>query len=203
MKGVFITGTDTNVGKTIASAVLVRKFAAHYWKPVQTGLATDTGDTETVRLLAGLAPDCVHTPRYRFAAALAPADAADLENVVINRADFALPNTGGAPIVVEGAGGVLVPLCPGALMVDLMVQLGLPVVLVARTGLGTINHTLLSLEALRARRVAIFGVLLVGDGNPGNARAIAQLGGAPMLGRVPWLPTLNPAAIAQAAAAIL
>ncbi len=124
-----------------------------------------------------------------------------LEDTAIVLADFDLPD-GDVPLVVEGAGGVLAPLGGGAFMVDLMVRLGLPVLLVARTTLGTINHTLLSLEALRARGLAIYGVLLVGDENAGNAEAIGRLGRVEVVGRLAMLPALSASSVAEAAEAL-
>ena len=133
--GVFVTGTDTGIGKTVVSACLVRRWGADYWKPVQTGLATDTADSLTVAHLAEAAAGRTHAPRHVFQAPLSPQAAAAAEGATIALADFRLPG-GAAPIVVEGAGGVLVPLGGGALMADLMVALGLPVLLVARHHAG-------------------------------------------------------------------
>jgi len=200
--GVFVTGTDTGVGKTIASAVLVRALHAHYWKPAQTGLADERGDSETVAQLTQLHPNHLHAPRYALQASLAPLAAAELERVTISLEDFTLPQTHGDKIVVEGAGGVLVPLAPGVLMVDLMRKLGLPVVLVAGTGLGTINHTLLSIEALRARDIEICGVLFSGEENLGNQETIAELGKVNILGRIPVLAPLDTHSVAHAAHAL-
>ncbi|MBI1320956.1 MAG: dethiobiotin synthase [Candidatus Hydrogenedens sp.] len=184
--GAFVTGTDTGIGKTLVSACLVRAWAADYWKPVQTGLAEDPGDSATVAALAGLSPARVHPPVYELAAPLSPHAAAALENVTIALDDFTLPATA-RPLVVEGAGGLLVPLNRSAFMIDLVARLGLPVVLVARSTLGTINHTLLSLEALRARHLPIAGVVLNGPDNPGNRAAIEQFGCVPILAVLPRL----------------
>jgi malonyl-CoA O-methyltransferase len=196
--GVFVTGTDTGVGKTVVAACLVRRWGAEYWKPVQTGLAGEAGDTVTVATLAGATPDRLHAPRHSLAAPLSPEAAAALEGVTIDLEDFALPAGDGA-IVVEGAGGVLVPLGGGATMAELMARLGLPALLVARGTLGTINHSLLSLEALRARRVPVAGVVLVGPATAANAEAIARLGRVAILGVLPRLDVLDAAAIATLA----
>jgi malonyl-CoA O-methyltransferase len=198
--GVFVTGTDTGVGKTLVSACLVRRWQADYWKPAQTGIATETGDSETVGRLAELPPERIHPPRHVFAAPLSVEAAAALESLHVALADFALPVTA-APLVVEGAGGVMVPIAPCVLMIDLMAQLGLPVVLVARTTLGTINHTLLSLAALRARGVGVAGVVLVGVPSPGNREAIARHGAVRILHEVPLLPAVTPATVAAASKA--
>ncbi len=197
--GVFVTGTDTGIGKTVVSACLVRRWDADYWKPLQTGLADDPGDSETVACLAGAPAHRIVRPRYAFQAPLSPEQAAAAEGATVALSELRLP-PGAAPIVVEGAGGVLVPLGGGALMADLMVRLGLPVLLVARTALGTINHTLLSLEALRARGLAVWGVVMVGPANAGSAEAIARLGHVDILARLEPLPALTQAAVAAAAA---
>jgi malonyl-CoA O-methyltransferase len=200
-QGVFVTGTDTGVGKTVASACLVQRWQADYWKPAQTGLDSEPADTATVTDLAALPVSRAHRPRHEFAAPLSVEAAAALENATVALQDFALPATQ-QPLVVEGAGGVLVPLAPGLLMIDLMAHLALPVVLVARTALGTINHTLLSLAALRARGLAIAGVILSGPPSPGNKDAIIRHGAVRILLELPPLTPLSPATIAQAAASL-
>ncbi len=197
--GVFVTGTDTDIGKTVASAALVRGLDAAYWKPVQTGLdEVPEGDTGTVRHLAELPADRIVPPVHAYRAPLAPDQAAALEGAAVPLDDFALPDRD-RPLVVEGAGGLLVPLDDIHLMIDLAACLGLPVVLVARTGLGTINHTLLSLEALARRDLPLAGVVLMGDDRPANRAAIEHFGDAPVLGRIPPLDPLTPAAVADAA----
>jgi len=186
-QGVFVTGTDTGIGKTVVAATLVRAWQADYWKPVQTGLAEETGDTDTVARLSGADPERLHRPRWLLQAPLSPEDAAAPEGVVVALEDFTLPASS-RPLVVEGAGGVLVPLNRDVLMVDLMVRLGLPVVLVARSTLGTINHTLLSVEALRGRGLTLAGVILNGPPNPRNRAAIEAHGRLSVLAELPPVP---------------
>lgn len=183
MNGVFVTGTGTGVGKTLVSAWLVRSWQADYWKPVQSGTA-EGWDADVVRRAAPAAR--VHPSRHALAAPLSPDQAAALEGVAIRLDDFNLPATS-RPLVVEGAGGVLVPLNRRHLMVDLMRRLGLPVVLVASGGLGTINHSLLSLEALRRRRLTVAGVIVSGAADEANLEAIERVGGARVVGRLPPL----------------
>lgn len=191
--GVFVTGTDTGIGKTLVSAVLVRSWGAEYWKPAQTGLAEEAGDTETVSALTG----CItHEPRHALQAPLSPEAAASLEGAAITLADFALPNTPG-PIVVEGAGGVMVPLNARHDYTDLLAALGLPAVLVARSTLGTINHTLLSLAALRRRGIPVLGVVLNGPPNPGNRAAIERHGRVRVIAEIAPLPSVNADVIAR------
>jgi len=196
-----VTGTDTGVGKTVFAAALAGALGAHYWKPVQAGPDEDGGsDALKVAALAGLAPDHILPEAYRLTQPLSPHRAAELDGLEIDPARLVLPETGG-PLVVEGAGGVLVPLTRTVLYADLFAAWAAPVVLVARTALGTINHTLLSLEALRARRVPVLGVAFVGDANADNEATIAQLGEVRRLGRLPLLTPLTPEALARAFAA--
>lgn len=191
--GVFVTGTDTGIGKTLVSAILARALGAAYFKPIQTGLADEVGDTPTVAELAGVR---VHPPAIALAAPLSPQDAARAEGVAIDACALSLP-PGDGPLVVEGAGGLLVPIDGEVLMVDLIARFGLPAVLVARSTLGTINHTLLSLEALRARGIAIAGVVLSGPPDAANRRAIETLGRVRVLAEIPRLETVDAEAVAR------
>jgi malonyl-CoA O-methyltransferase len=197
MKGVFVTGTDTGVGKTVVSAWLMRALDADYWKPVQAGLDGET-DTEAVQRLTGFPEERFHRPAYRLKAALSPHEAAAREGTAIALDAFRLPVTG-RTLVVEGAGGLLVPLNDRAFMTDLMARLGLPALLVAGSGLGTINHTLLSLEALRARGLAVAGVVMNGPANPANRRAIETFGAVAVIAELPLLEPLDGASLAAAA----
>jgi adenosylmethionine---8-amino-7-oxononanoate aminotransferase len=194
MNSVFVTGTDTGIGKTLVAACLVRAWGMDYWKPVQTGLAEEAGDAATVRRLTGIAADRVHPSAYEFQAPLSPEAAAALEGRNVELAAFRLPASERG-IVIEGAGGLLVPLDGRHLMIDLMAQLGCPVILVARSGLGTINHTLLSVEALRGRGLDMLGVVLVGDLNKSNKDAIEAHGGVPVIAELPWVETIDEAAM--------
>ncbi|MBL6934531.1 MAG: dethiobiotin synthase [Alphaproteobacteria bacterium] len=206
MKGVFVTGTDTVIGKTVVSAWLVRALDGDYWKPVQTGLAQEEGDSETVRRLSGLPGMRFHAPVHELQAALSPQEAARREGVEIVLDGFALPQSS-RTLIVEGAGGVLAPLGEGLVMADLMRHLGLPVVLVAGTALGTINHSLLSLEALRARGLEIAGVVFCGPldaanrgpGGSANREAVERFGEVAVIGEIPHLDPLDADAMAQLA----
>ncbi|KAA0677374.1 dethiobiotin synthase [Roseomonas genomospecies 6] len=200
-KGVFVTGTDTGVGKTLVSACLARAWDAAYWKPLQTGLKDEPGDTPTVAALAALPPERVHPPAYALAEPLAPLAAAELEGVTIDADALAPPDTD-RPLVVEGAGGLMVPVTEDVFIIDLIARFGLPVVLVARSTLGTINHTLLSLEALRARGLAVAGVVLNGPPNPGNRAAIERFGKVRVLAEIPTLDRIDAESVAEAASLI-
>ena len=183
-----VTGTDTGIGKTVFAAALAGALGAHYWKPVQAGLEEET-DSEAAMRLGGLPAHRILPEAYRLQAALSPHRAAELEDVRLRRDAFELPSV--APLVIEGAGGLMVPLRRDWLLIDLFADWRLPIVLCARTTLGTINHTLLSIEALRLRDLPIAGVAFIGDADPDNERTICDLGGVKRLGRLPRLATLD------------
>jgi malonyl-ACP O-methyltransferase BioC/dethiobiotin synthase len=193
--GVFVTGADTGVGKTVVSACLAKAWGADYWKPVQTGLADEAGDTRTVADLAGLGPERLHAPAYAFDPPVSPHLAAAAAGTRIGLEDFRLP-TSDRPIVVEGAGGALVPLNESASMLDLIARLGLPVVVVAADRLGAINHTLLTLETLRARGLQVLGVVLTGGPFGDNRAAIERHGRVRILAELPTAERLDAARIA-------
>ncbi|ASC66758.1 dethiobiotin synthase [Achromobacter denitrificans] len=184
--GVFVTGTDTGIGKTLVSAILARAWNADYWKPVQTGVSEEPGDTETVAELAGLPPERLHLPAYVLQAPLSPWAAATLEDAVVDATSIVPPPTQ-APLIVEGAGGLYVPIDDTHMMIDLIARLDLPVVLAARSGLGTINHTLLSLEALKRRGIPVLGVIMSGPLSAGNKEAIERFGNVRVLAEIPPL----------------
>jgi dethiobiotin synthetase len=194
----FITGTDTGIGKTVVSATLCAALEAFYWKPIQTG-TRDGSDRATVMRLAQLPRDRAPAETYRFAPPVSPHLAARRAGVRIELGKIVLPKIpGAANLIAEGAGGVLVPINEKQLMVDLMAHLKLPVLLVARTALGTINHTLLSLEALRSAKLSVRGVIMVGKPNVENRNAIEHYGDAPVVGLLPPLAKLNRATLLKA-----
>lgn len=187
----FITGTDTAVGKTTVSSLLCAALDAIYWKPIQTGTREGT-DRATVMRLANLPRSRTLPETYRFSPPVSPHLAAQRARVRIELRKVRLPQV--APhenLIVEGAGGALVPINSTELMTDLMSHLGLPVLLVARTTLGTINHTLLSIAALRAAHLDVRGVILSGKPNRENRRAIEHYGKIEVLGAVPPLNKMN------------
>lgn len=188
MNGFIVTGTDTDVGKTVFAAALAGLLGGWYWKPVQAGLDGGT-DAARVAELSGLPQGRVLPEAYRLATPCSPHRAAQIDGIVIDPARLALPVQ--RPLVVEGAGGALVPLRHDWLMADQFALWGLPVIIVARTALGTINHSLMTLEALRARRVAVHGIAFVGEGNEGSEQTICLIGQVPRLGRLDWLGGLD------------
>jgi dethiobiotin synthetase len=185
----FVTGTDTGVGKTVLSALLCAALDASYWKPIQTGTEIDS-DSRTVKLLAEMAEERILAEAYQFAPPISPHLAARHAGVRVDLSSMVLP-AGDAPLVVEGAGGVFVPVNERELMVDLMRHLGLPVLLAARSSLGTINHTTLSLAGLRSSGVDIAGVVMIGAPNAENRAAIVEFGKVRVVGEIPWLAELN------------
>jgi len=178
---VVITATDTGVGKTMFAAALCAASGADYWKPVQSGL--EEIDSDTVERLSGAH---VLPEAYRLTQPLSPHRSAELDGVTIDPARLELPDVA-RPLVIEGAGGVLVPLRRDVLFVEMFARWRIPVVLCARTTLGTINHSLLSIEALRTRAVPIRGIAFVGDANADNERTICDFGAVKRLGRLPML----------------
>jgi dethiobiotin synthetase len=195
MTRLIVTGTDTGIGKTVFAAALAGALGAAYWKPIQSGLM-DGADGETVARLGVLH---ILPEAYRLTQPLSPHRAAELDGVTIDASRLVPPAND--PLVIEGAGGVLVPVMRDLLFADLFARWALPVVLVARTGLGTINHSLLSIEVLRARGVPILGLAFVGEANEDNEATIAAIGRVKRLGRLPMLPTLAAATLAEAFAA--
>ncbi len=169
----FVTGTDTNVGKTYVSAFLMQALNCDYWKPIQTG-CEEGSDTEWIRQQTGLSEDRFFPEAYRFTAPLSPHAAADLETTEIDLKKIQLPKC--ERLIVEGAGGVLVPINSKLLMIDLIEFLGLPVVVVARSSLGTINHTLLTLSALKQRNIPVVGVVCNDPTNANNLKSIQTYG---------------------------
>ncbi len=198
MKTIVVTGTDTDIGKTVFAAGLTRALGASYWKPVQAGLDDGSDSARVVRL--GVPAASVIPEAYRLSEPCSPHRAAELDGVAIDPARLALPSVEG-PLVVEGAGGALVPVTRDLLYADLFARWGAPVVIVARTALGTINHSLLTIEVLRARGVAILGVAFVGEAQEDSEATICAIGNVARLGRLAMLDPLNAETLGDAFAA--
>ncbi|PSH70069.1 ATP-dependent dethiobiotin synthetase BioD [Phyllobacterium brassicacearum] len=191
-----VTGTDTNIGKTVFAAALTDALGASYWKPVQSGLDGET-DSETVQRLGRISSARIFPEAWRLNTPASPHLAARIDNARIDPEALSPPVTE-APLVIEGAGGVLVPLTESEVFADVLARWQIPVVLCARTGLGTINHTLLSLEALRHRSIPVFGVVFIGDEQADTQKIIAKLGNVNCLGRLPCIDPLTPDTLRQA-----
>ena len=188
-----ICGTDTDVGKTVVSAWFVQGLQAQYWKPVQSGL-DDGGDRGRVRDLLQLGAERFLPEAYAFQQPVSPHWAAELDGVTLEPNRLAWPTVRG-PLVVETAGGLMVPLTRHWLQIDQLEQWQRPVVLVARSGLGTLNHTLLSLEALRQHQIRVLGLILNGPPHADNPGTLEQFGGVPVLGHLPRLQSLTAEAL--------
>jgi len=186
VRGVFVTGTDTGVGKTVLSAALLLRYpGAAYWKPIQTGSEDDTAEVH--RLSGGRVID----QGIRLPDPVSPHLAAQRAGIAID-VDALQSRESNRAVIVEGAGGALVPVNESQVMADLMEKLGLSIVVAARTTLGTINHTLLTIEALRARSLKIAGVVMIGDRSSDNRAAIEHYGNVSVLAEMPHFDPLTP-----------
>ncbi|MCM8730213.1 dethiobiotin synthase [Hephaestia sp. GCM10023244] len=194
-----VTGTDTDIGKSVFAAGLVRRLDGAYWKPVQAGLDDGT-DALRVAALAALPPARVLPEAYRLTTPCSPHAAAAIDGVTIDPVRLDPPATD-RPLVIEGAGGALVPLTPTLLYADLFARWHEPVIVVASTALGTINHSLLTIEALRHRNVPLHGIAFIGDEIAETERIICAIGKVRRLGRLPRLDPLTPETLAAAFAA--
>jgi dethiobiotin synthetase len=209
LRGLFVTGTDTGVGKTVVSAAIMHRYRSgiplRYWKPIQTGIEQDD-DTAEVKRLGDCRPDELRQEGARLPHPVSPHLAARLSGTTIALRPLVDSIAGQRqPIrwIVEGAGGVLVPINDAEMMIDFMSLLRLPVIVVARTALGTINHTLLTIEALGRRALHVAGVVMVGDRNAENRAAIERYGASVVVGEMPRFTRLDAADLAAWAAAEL
>jgi dethiobiotin synthetase len=191
-----ITGTDTGIGKTVFSAAVTDALGACYWKPIQSGLDEET-DSETVLRLSRIPSQRILPEAWRLKTPVSPHLSAELDEVALDPDALQPPETN-LPLIIEGAGGLLVPLTRHKTFADVFARWQIPVVLCARTGLGTINHTLLSLEAMRQRRIPVLGVAFIGDTHSETQRIIEEMGNVRILGRLPRLEPLTPDTLRRA-----
>ena len=185
---IFITGIGTEIGKTIVSAVLVEKLQADYWKPVQSG-QLDNSDTMIVQKLISNKKSVFHQEAYRLTQPFSPHLSAALDGIEINLNKINLPHTENQ-LIIEGAGGLMVPLNDKVLMIDLIKKLDAEVVLVSKNYLGSINHTLLSVEILKNRNIPIKQLIFCGETNQSSEQVISDQSGIAIL-RIPFFETLN------------
>lgn len=182
MSRIFITGIGTGVGKTIVSAVVTEALKADYWKPIQTGMEEGT-DSDIVRKLISNSLTKIHKEAFCLPLPVSPHTAAEAAKVQIRIKDMVMPATNNA-LVIEGAGGLMVPLNERELMIDLIQKTVAPVVLVVQHYLGSINHTLLSLEALKHRKIKLAGIIYNGEANPSSEKVIENFGNCKVIGRI-------------------
>jgi len=188
LKGLVITGIGTDVGKTVVSAIVAQALEMDYWKPVQAGDLDNSDTKKVVRLTHGI--NCL-TERYRLTVPASPHYAAKHDELTISPNDFQLPSTA-RPLLIEGAGGVLVPFNDqGFVFADLMQQWKLPVIVVSRHYLGSINHTLLTLEVLKSRKINVAGIVFVGDENSATESIILLKTGVRCIARIPMADEVN------------
>lgn len=196
-KKLFITGTDTDLGKTVVSSILVSGLEAGYWKPIQAGRDPIT-DTEFLRKATDLPDSHFYKESFNLTEPMSPHAAAKIDRVTIHFDDIREPKATQEHLIIEGAGGLIVPVNDNQYIIDLIAHFGYPALLVAKSGLGTLNHTLLSLEAMRNRNIPVFGVVLVGERHDSNEEAIIKYGQIERLFRLPILPDLTPKTVNEA-----
>lgn len=186
---IIVAGTDTGIGKTVLSALLLLALDGCYWKPVQSGLEDET-DSDAVQRMTGLPSERIFPEAYRLTQPLSPDQSAAIDGIVIDRGSLA-PPASERPLVIEGAGGLMVPYSNDLLQIDFFASLDAPVVLAARSGLGTLNHTLLSLEALRARGIECVGIVMIGEEHKRNRASLERWADAPVIGMIPMLERID------------
>ncbi|MDG1858066.1 MAG: dethiobiotin synthase [Emcibacteraceae bacterium] len=185
----FISGIDTDVGKTVVSAIVAQSLAANYWKPIQAG---DLDNTDSIKV-ARLCNETVHVlpEKYRLKTPMSPHGAAEIDQVEIKSSDFEVPHFDNT-LIIEGAGGMMVPLHnDGLLLIDVLAEKKWPVILVSRHYLGSINHTLLSVDALKKRNIPILGIIYVGEEHQSTEKIISSVSQIPVLGRIPMVDKVN------------
>lgn len=189
MANYFVTGIGTGIGKTLVSSILTEKLNADYWKPIQAG-DLDVSDSLTVQNLLTNTKTVIHPERYRLNTPASPHYAAKLDGIEINLNDFTLPQTENN-LIIEGAGGIMVPLNEKELLLDLIIKLDVAVILISQNYLGSINHTLLSVNLLKQHHIKIKGIIFNGDENTETQRYILQYTGCKFLGHIPTISSIN------------
>ncbi len=182
MRKIFVTGIGTDVGKTVVSAVLVQALKADYWKPIQTGTELDN-DTERVKKLVSNSTSVFHKEAYSLKAPYAPFASAALEGIEIDFEKITLPETNNT-LIIEGAGGLLAPITETHFIIDLITKFDAETILVVQNYIGSINHTLLSIEALKSRNINVIGIVVSGVENKMSEKIILQHSGLTLLGRI-------------------
>jgi dethiobiotin synthetase len=189
MNNYSIVGIHTGIGKTICSAILCQAFGFDYWKPVQAGDLNNT-DSMIVKAVVSNKLTTIHPECYKMSHAVSPHRAAELDKVNISKHDFTLPATSN-PMIVETAGGVMSPLSKELLNIDLIEWLNIPAILVSNNYLGSINHTLLTIEAMKKRNIPIKGLVFVGEPNRSSESFIEEYSGLSALFHIPHFTEIN------------
>lgn len=189
MRNIFVTGIGTDVGKTVVSAILTEALEADYWKPVQAG-DLESSDSIKVKDLISNTKTIIHPEGIQLSEPMSPHAAAEIDNVEINLDDFKIPETDNN-LIIEGAGGLMVPLNDKDLIIDLIKELDVEVVLVSQNYLGSINHTILSIEVLKSRGLKVIGVIFNGDENAETEKYILNYSGLKCLGRIKQHSTID------------
>lgn len=196
-KTFFVTGIDTEIGKTVVSAILTKALEADYWKPVQSG-DLDNSDSHKIQRWTGAK---THLETYRLNTPMSPHASAEIDGVEIDLKAFSLPETD-KNLIVEGAGGLYVPLNDRDCIIDLIAGLNIPVILVSKNYLGSINHTMLSINTLKSRGIELAGIIFNGKPTPTTESIIEKMTGVKVIARIPELGEVNAETIAQAASEI-
>ncbi len=184
-----ICGTDTNIGKTLISSFFVKGLNSFYWKPIQSGIESQT-DSQTVEKLAQVSKEKIIKEAYVFTKPLSPHWAAEIDQKTINFDKLRLPKVHGS-LIVETAGGLMVPITRNFLQIDQIKQWNLPVILVCRSSLGTLNHTLLSIEALKGRNIEILGLVVNGEKHLDNPKTLVDFSGIPLITEFPYIKKMD------------
>ena len=184
-----ICGTDTDIGKTLISSFFVKGLNSFYWKPIQSGIESQT-DSQTVEKLAQLSKEKIIKEAYVFTKPLSPHWAAEIDQKTINFEKLRLPKVQGS-LIVETAGGLMVPITRNFLQIDQIKQWNLPVILVCKSSLGTLNHTLLSIEALKQRNIEILGLVVNGEKHLDNPKTLVDFSGIPLIAEFPYIKKMD------------
>ena len=184
-----ICGTDTDIGKTFISSFFVRGLNSFYWKPIQSGIESGT-DSQTVESLAQVSKEKIIKEAYVFTKPLSPHWAAELDQKTINFEKLRLPEVKSS-LIIETAGGLMVPLTRNFLQIDQIKKWNLPVILVCKSTLGTLNHTLLSIEALKRRNIEILGLIVNGEKHLDNPKTLVNFSGIPLITEFPYIKKID------------
>ena len=184
-----ICGTDTDIGKTLISSFFVKGLNSFYWKPIQSGIESQT-DSQTVEKLAQVSKEKIIKEAYVFTKPLSPHWASEIDKKTINLDTLGIPKVKGS-LIIETAGGLMVPITRNFLQIDQIKQWNLPVILVCKSSLGTLNHTLLSIEALKRRNIEIFGLVINGEKHLDNPKTLVEFSGIPLITEFPYIKKID------------